>query len=279
MLAPGGEFAEASWWVSMAIESHRAYPEFVRELESESGLPIDFQACGAVETAESAESWARLTERAEKLKALGIESVAGDGNYTFPQDSWVDPRTVMAALRRVCELRGVTVLENAPVTEYQAGGEDALVIAAGAWSGGLRIVENGRVVSLPGTFPVKGHLIGYRMPPGSLTRILRRGHTYILQRSNGFTIAGSNEEKVGFERAVNAETCRDICQRAAKVWPALADRKPEETWIGFRPGSATGEPVIGRYAGSRIWMAYGHYRNGILMAPATAERIASEISG
>lgn len=279
MLAPGGEFAEASWWVSMAIESHRAYPEFVRELESESGLRVDFQACGAMETTESAESWAKLVERAKKLKSLGIESVAGDGNYTFPQDSWVDPRTVMAALKRACELRGVTVLEDAPVVEYQAGGEDALVIAAGAWSGGLRVVEKGKRVALPGTFPVKGHLIGYRMPTGSLTTILRRGRTYILQRSNGFTIAGSNEEKIGFDRSVNAETCQDIRQRAAKLWPALADRTPEETWIGFRPGSATGEPVIGRYGDSRIWMAYGHYRNGILMAPATAGRIASEISG
>ncbi|MGH9593788.1 MAG: FAD-dependent oxidoreductase, partial [Bryobacteraceae bacterium] len=191
--------------------------------------------------------------------------------------AWVDPRDVTAALRRACQRRGVIIVENSPASELESAGMRALIIAAGAWSSGLRVFCDGRTVPLPETFPVKGHLLGYRMPAGSLNTILRRGHTYILQRSNGFTIAGSNEEDAGFDRGVNAEVCAAIHTRAGKLWPALEVHTAAEKWIGFRPGSRTGEPAIGRCADSNVWLAYGHYRNGILMAPATAQRIASEI--
>ena len=111
-----------------------------------------------------------------------------------------------------------------------------------------------------------------------MPRILRRGHTYILQRSNGFTIAGSTTEVAGFDRTVRRDVCAEIHQRASQLWPYLADAAPTECWIGFRPATVTGDPALGRVPGANVWLAYGHYRNGILLAPVTARNIASDIA-
>ena len=162
---------------------------------SKPGLPVAQQRAEAL----------ALLDRAGRQRAMGIASTSGEASVRYPDDSSVDPRDVVAALRLVLERLGVDIVENSPTAEVESGGMQALVIAAGAWSSSLRVLYNGRAVALPEAFPVKGHLLGYRMQAGSLDTILRRGHTYILQRSNGFTIAGSNEEDAGFERHVDPE--------------------------------------------------------------------------
>jgi glycine oxidase len=124
---------------------------------------------------------------------------------------------------------------------------------------------------------VKGHLIGFDLAPGSLGPMLRRGHDYILQRSNGFTIAGSTEEHADFNRTVDAEVCAGIQQRAAALFPKLAETSPSARWIGFRPFS-DGGPHIRRVDGTNVWLAYGHFRNGILLTPLTAKVIAGQIT-
>ena len=125
---------------------------------------------------------------------------------------------------------------------------------------------------------MKGHLIGFELEPGALGAMRRRGHTYILQRSNGFTIAGSTEEHCGFDRTVDPAICDQIHRRVMAIYPPLAGAKVSKRWIGFRPFSEGG-PHIRRIEGTNVWLAYGHYRNGILLAPLTAHRIASEIAG
>lgn len=276
MLAPGGEFVRRSPWIGLALGSLRMYPEFLRELSEESGLAIDYRACGALETAEPAGEWPALLRRAEAQRELGIECIAEGSALRYPKDALVDPREAMAALRVACARRGVTIVENAPRTPLDDD-DASLVIAAGAWAGGVEVRSGGRVLDLPRSYPVKGHLLGYRLPPGSLHPILRRGHTYLLQRSSGFTVAGSNEETIGFDRTLGRAIAADLHRRAVSLFGYLEGLTPDECWTGFRPATETGEPVIGRVAGTRVWLAYGHYRNGILMAPATAERVAGEI--
>ena len=276
MLAPGGEFVRRSPWIDLALRSLKMYPDFLGELSQESGLPIDYRACGAVETAESSEEWPALRERAAAQRELGIECVAGEDAVQYPQDALVDPREVMAALRIACLRSGVSIFENCPETMVDDG-DKTVVIAAGAWASGIEVRSGGRVLDLPKSYPVKGHLLGYWLPRWSLDPILRRGHTYLLQRSTGYTIAGSNEEKIGFDRTVDSEIAADLHLRAVSLFGYLGGRTPHESWIGFRPATETGELAIGRVEGSRVWLAYGHFRNGILMAPATAERVAGEI--
>ena len=130
-------------------------------------------------------------------------------------------------------------------------------------------------VDLPQVKPIKGHLIGFDLEPGALGPMLRREHSYVLQRSNGFLIAGSTEEDVGFDRSINSTICEEIRRRAAELWPALESAPPSKRWIGFRPYAEA--PHIGRVGNTNVWLAYGHFRNGILLAPVTAQRVAAEI--
>jgi glycine oxidase len=273
MLSPGGEFETPSRWLDLGIEGMRMYPAFVEELAGESGVPVDFAQCGSMHFADP-ESARR---RAELQSSAGIRvELRPDGLY-YPGDAFVDPTDVLRALRRACEARGAEIREDHPVLHMETGEFRAVVIAAGAWSSQIRVTCDGRTVDLPAVEPVKGHLIGLDLAPGSLGPMLRRGHDYVLQRSNGFTIAGSTEEHAGFDRTVDASVCAAIQRRAAALWPALADKSPGARWIGFRPFSREG-PHIGRVEGTNVWLAYGHFRNGILLAPLTGHRIAAEIA-
>lgn len=274
MLAPGGEFDRPSPWLDLGLESMRLYPRFVEELATEAGMAIDFQICGCAHFAapEDAERRAAFQSGA----GIRVERTA-DGLF-YPADGFVDPHHLLRALRIVCQARGVEIHEHHPLCSIESSGFDALVIAAGAWSGTIEVRHGGARVELPAARPVKGHLVGFDLTPGALGRMLRKGHTYVLQRSSGFTIAGSTEEHCGFDRAIDPATCEAIRQRAAAIAPLLEGAKITQRWIGFRPFSEHG-PHIGRAGETNVWLAYGHYRNGILLAPLTAQRIAAGIAG
>jgi glycine oxidase len=254
MLSPGGEFEKPSVWSDLGGASMALYPAFVEELRAETKLPIDFKICGCRKTSEE----------------------TGETQF-YPGDGFVDPTDVLRALRSACVARGVEVIENRCIPVAKTHDFDALVIAAGAWSNKIEITHQGCLLDLPHVKPIKGHLIGFDLEPGTLGPMLRHGHSYVLQRSNGFTIAGSTEEDVGFDRAIDAGICEEIHRGAARLWPALENARRSKCWIGFRPYSET--PHIGRVEGTNVWLAYGHFRNGILLAPLTAERVAGEITG
>ena len=303
MLAPGGEIDTPSPVHDLAAEGLRLYPAFVAELEEETGFHIDFQRLGAVELATSRKEWAELQARAERQASLGIPSAPLSPNdlrthaplarqdvagaLFYPQDASVDPRDIMAALRIACRARGVEIREGTRVAgirpdaasvriETSEGSFDAAaaVLACGAWSSEIPIAG----LAVPKAFPVRGHLIGYRLEPHSIGPLLRHGHTYLLQRSGGFVVAGTSSEQVGFDRTLDQGVISDIQTRAATLVPALGRCQPSEAWIGFRPASGGDQPALGRAGETALWLAYGHYRNGILMAPATAHRIAEGIT-
>jgi len=274
MLAPGGEFAGDDVWTPLGIESHAMYPDFVSELSHESGFEIDFLICGGVDVAASDEDWWTLRERARRQQIVGIASVEIAEGILYPGDGYVDSPRLVTALRQACERRGVAIEDGRKVSTIDPRESDAVVVAAGAWSGEIALNS----IELPKTIPVKGHLLGYQMEPGSLPRILRHGHTYLLQRANGYTVAGSTEERIGFNTEIDPRLCRDIHERCCRLWPALRSHEPRDRWIGFRPATEDLRPRIGRVGETNVWLAYGHYRNGILLAPVTAQRIAGEIT-
>jgi glycine oxidase len=208
----------------------------------------------------------------EELQAeTGIDT---DFRMFHPEDGIVDPAALLRSLQCACESRKVRIVRE-HVTTVEPRDYAAVVIAAGAWSGQIHVSN----VTLPAVTPIKGHLIGFQLEPGALGPVRRHGETYVLQRSNGFLIAGSNEQDIGFDRAVDAAICEDIHRRAARLFPPLEHATPVKRWIGFRPRSSSGDgPHIGRVEGTNVWLAYGHYRNGILLTPVTAQRVAAEIS-
>jgi glycine oxidase len=292
MLAPGGEMYVASPLTEMALSGLKMYPEFVEALREASGLAIDYQRCGAVELALDDREAEDLEQRATRQSAIGIrsESIRHAGSAAarfYPDDAVVNPRDVMAALRTACLRSGVSIHEHEPVMEVFPDGsgvqttlasyrDDGVLIAAGAWSSGL--TAGLKVPApLPATTPVRGHLIAYKADAGMLGTILRHDHTYLLQRDSGSLIAGSSTERVGFDRAIDESVVRAIHTRASRLMPALAGMSPVECWNGFRPAIEGGIPAIGRIEGTGILTAFGHYRNGILLAPDTALRIEHSI--
>jgi glycine oxidase len=315
MLAPGGEFNQPSPLLDFAIGSLRQYDDFVAGIQSDSGLPIELRHTSAIQIALTSAELESLSERAGSQRAAGIPStvltkdglselvplVRSDaiGAVHYTNEAIVDPAGLMTALRAACLARGVTIEEGSRIAAISASGTSAqvslvdrtidaafAVIAAGAWSSGINVTIDHQPHPLPRSHPAKGHLLGYRLPAGSLAATVRHGHTYILQRADGFVIAGSSTEDAGFDRTIDSTIVSDIAMRAGALVPALGDLNPESFWIGFRPAlgarganstSAAPSPNIGRLQSSRLWVAYGHYRNGILLAPATANRICQEI--
>jgi glycine oxidase len=297
MLAPGGEFAAQSPLARFALESLAQYPAFVQELETEAHTRIDYRRCGAVEIACTEAERRDLLERRAAQQSLGIRSItvqsvpAAAGALYYPDEAIVDPRDVTRALRCACQARHVRILEHTRVHQIRLAAHQvdiqtsaglfsasAAVLAAGAWSSAIPITRDGQPVETTPAFPVRGHLLGYTLPPGSLGPILRRAHTYLLQRAGGFTIAGTSSEQAGFDRRLDPAIIAGIHARACDLLPRLRSAPEPQAWLGFRPATADFEPAIGRLGDTPLWLAYGHYRNGILLAPATAGRVSREMT-
>lgn len=303
MLSPGGEVEGRSEWGELAIGSRELYGGFVRELEEASGFAIDYQECGAIDLAYSAEELLALEERAQAQASAGIESkaVSADqikafwprirseelaGGRFFPKDAIVDPREVMLSLATACRKLDVGIEQNCAVLKVSVTQDgirlhttvgdcnyEAAVIAAGAWSSGIAVEG---VPPIPAAEPVKGHLIGYQQPSQVCNTIIRHGETYLLQRANGLLIIGTSVEHAGFARELQPEIVKSLRERAAFLLPHLGETTPAEAWIGFRP--ASDRPHIEAWHSDRLYLAYGHYRNGILLAPVTAKKIAAQIN-
>ncbi len=277
MLAPGGEIDASTNpdLVRMALASLDLYPEFVRDLEEDSEFSLEFRRCGAIDLSAS-------EEKAGLHATLGIPSspclFRGRPARHYPNDAVVDPLSINDALRAVCRRYRIEIREHEPVTELLPNGirtaqrdypADRIVIAAGAWSSTL-------LPGLPRSWPVRGHLISFDLVPGLLSTILRDGHTYLIQRENGSIIAGSSMEDAGFDREIQQSIVEDIRRRAGQLVPELAGLEPANCWTGLRPATDCG-PIIRRMEGTNIWAAYGHFRNGILLAPYTCLTLAKQI--
>lgn len=303
MLAPGGEFDQPSPMLDFAIGSLGRYQDFVAEIEADSSLPIEFRRTSAIQIALTAAELESLTARAASQRSAGIPStvLSGEalhalaplvrsdaiGAVHYTNEAIVDPASLMTVLRSACLARGVCIQEDSQVREISVDATGArisgvrarfAVIAAGAWSSGIYVTIDHQPHPLSPAHPIKGHLLGYRLPAGSLATTVRHDHTYILQRADGFTIAGSSTEDAGFDRTIDPTMVADIAARAGALVPALRGLQPESAWIGFRPRTDDPAPHIGRVLSSRLWLAYGHYRNGILLAPTTSDQICREIT-
>lgn len=303
MLSPGGEIERPSDLASLAIESRALYSEFVREVEKESGLAIDFQECGALDIAYSEPEWDTLLARARRQTEIGIRSkqvtsdqvsifwprVRGEGlrgAFFYPGDAIVNSRELMVALAAACRRCGVSIHQDCPVHRVEISESGAAVescrgkerfevavIAAGAWSSKIEISG---APPIPAAEPVKGHLIGYQQPEQTCHTVVRHGPAYLLQRANGLLICGASVEHVGFNPEISPGIVSWLAKEAGFVLPHLQETTPSEAWTGFRPG---GEALrLGVWHSPRLYLAYSHYRNGILLAPLTAERAVASIT-
>jgi glycine oxidase len=154
-----------------------------------------------------------------------------------------------------------------------------VVVAAGAESGGVEgIPEHARVP----VRPVKGQILRLRArPPVALParRVIRSPEVYVVPREDGELVIGATVEERGWDRSVTAGGVLELLRRAYEALPGIAELDLVETAAGLRPGTPDNGPIVGAGGISGLWWATGHWRNGILLAPVTADAIAGMLAG
>jgi glycine oxidase len=271
---------------ALAKFSAELYPAFVDDLRSSTDVAIDFQrgtalAIGADEGGEriSLEDAMRIEPLLAVTEGAGVSRVAED---------WVDPRTLMRAAVDGAKHRDVHFVTGSEVTQIDAANNrvtgvqtgrasysaDVVINCAGAWSGAI---AGARTKSRP----VKGQMVSL-LPAGEPIRNVIRAKdpdVYMLPRQGGLVAVGATVEEAGFDKTVSPATAKALQAAAAQIVPALAQARIHETWAGLRPASPDNLPVIGATSMRGYFVAGGHYRNGILLAPATAHVLAPLITG
>jgi glycine oxidase len=290
MLAPVAEAdAQERALLAFNLESARRWPAFAAELEDVTGLGVGYRACGTLligrdrDEAEHVERERALRERlglrVERL--LGSEARRREPALipslrlaaALPDDHAVEPARVIAALVEACRRAGVQLRTGVEVDDVASLPYERVVVAAGAWSGALGAVP---------VRPVKGQAMRLRDPsgPGLCSHVLRFEGGYLVPRGDGRYYLGATVEERGFDRSVTALGLYELLREAAEVLPGLLELEVEETFAGLRPGTPDNAPIIGADpADERIVWATGHYRNGILLCPVTADLVASLLTG
>ncbi len=278
----------------LATASARMYPEFVRELQIESGLTVDLREQGAIIFPSPEHVHGRSGATVEELlKVLPaplaeLEPALGDCNRAafYLQERSVDPRALTAAALAAAKRLRVDVSSGEDVTAVNlADGRvsgvitrktsylsSKVVTCAGAWSG--QIAPH----AFP-TRPVKGQMLCLLSPSrGLLKHVIRAPEVYLIPRSDGRILVGATVEEAGFDKRTDVATVQRLRQAAVALVPQLRDAKILEDWAGLRPGTPDGLPILGATETPGYYVATGHFRDGILLAPITAVVMARVIA-
>jgi glycine oxidase len=272
----------------LATASARMYPEFAHELEVESGTKVDLRDYGTIlfpspahiPQAQAAFPIANLAGLEPALTASGLPAF-------YLKERSVDPRALTAAAWKAAKNRGVDFSSGdevtaVTVTDGRATGITAkkskfrgekVVNCAGAWSG--QIPPH----AFP-TRPVKGQIVCLAMPSRNLLKhVVRSPEVYLIPRSDGRLLVGATVEEAGFDKRTVPATMQRLRNDAIALVPKLADAKILEDWAGLRPGTPDALPILGATETPGYFVATGHFRDGILLAPITAEIMAAVIEG
>src|SRR5882762_10553101 len=283
----------------LATASARMYPEFVHELEDESGLMIDLRSVvtlvlSRVETISAGHSpattqaYALPQPLAELEPALQIlNNPALHLTALYIKERSVDPRHLTAAALAAARHRGIDFSSGDHVLAVEvADGKAAgvrtnktrfaagmVVNCAGAWAGQIG-------PHLFPTRPVKGQMLCVAMPQKEMVRhVVRTPDVYLIPRSDGRMLIGATVEEAGFDKQTVPETILKLRQAALDLVPKLAGARILEAWAGLRPGTPDGLPILGATPTPGYFVATGHFRDGILLAPVTAELMGQIMTG
>jgi glycine oxidase len=282
----------------LACASARMYPKFVRELEDAAGLKIDLRSVGTLVLLDSHLD-SLLEENLQGAYALPApfpelepavripDPPAPHFTALYIRERCVDPRHLTAAAIAAARHRGVNFSSGDQVLAVEVANGEAsgvrtnkaqfvagiVVNCAGAWAGQIG----------PHPFPtrpVKGQMLCVAMPGKELVRhVVRTPNVYLIPRSDGRMLIGASAEEAGFDKHTVPETIQKLRQAALDLVPKLADATILEAWAGLRPGTPDGLPILGATPIPGYFVATGHFRDGILLAPVTAKLMGQVISG
>ncbi len=309
MLAPITElhYAETALF-RLSCESLAGYPAFVAELEHETGRDVALWSCGTLSTAWDGADMAALVDLHAFGQSVGAASrlLTGrelrtvepalapgiPGGVLAADDHQIDPRELHAALTVAVERAGVRTMtgraevladervRGVRLDDGRTVETGTVVVAAGAWSG--TVVGIPAAVAAP-VRPVKGQTIRLRLPgPPTLQHVLRASvhgnPVYVVPRADGRVVVGGSSEETGFERTARAGAVYELLRDAQTVLPELGEAVFDEVCTGLRPGSPDNAPIIGPAELPGLVYATGHYRNGILLTPVTADAVAALVA-
>lgn len=276
----------------LAVASARIYPEFVKELELESGMRVDLRDQGSIVFPSPEHTHERPGFKLDALLPAQLRELEPALAHTqspafFLKERSVDPRALTLAALNCAKRRGVDVSAGEEVTavtiaEGRAAGIDTkktwfaaakVVNCAGAWSGQVA------PYAFP-TRPVKGQMLCLISPRrGLLTHVIRTPEVYLIPRSDGRIVVGTTVQEAGYDKRTDVETIQRLRRAAIATIPELSKAKMLEDWAGLRPGTPDGLPILGETSTCGYYAATGHFRDGILLAPITARIMADVIAG
>jgi glycine oxidase len=316
---PGAEASSAAGGIlGAAIEAHHGGPALALGLRSRSlhaeladqllrdhGIDVGYRRCGLMLTAFDEGELARLDAFTGTWREGGVTAARIDGDEArvrepflsdavlgavdLPEEAQVEPRRLLRGIALAAERAGVRFrtglrVRGVRVTGGRAQGVDTddgfvaarhVVVAAGSWTG---LVQG--IPIPPDTIqPIKGQMLATETRPPVFRRVVFGAGGYVVPRPDGRALCGSTMERVGFQRDVTLGGLARIASIAARLAPRLAEAPVLGHWASFRPGTPDDLPLVGRAGAEGLWLASGHHRNGILLAPVTAEIVAAQVLG
>jgi len=289
---------------AMLLASRARHEELDARLREQVGTGTGFRRCGVLKVIEDgvdpeavAKTYLWQRTHGARVELLGRDDVhalepalssRAIGGIDLPDDGQLDPPAMLRALQQACASLGVVFREGAMVrgvahddrgvrgvdtTEGLLEGR-AVIVAAGSWSSLIA----GLPANVATVRPVRGQIIQCETRPPIVRRVIVGTRGYVLARPDGRTLLGSTMEEVGHVKEVTVGGMHDILVRALPLLPGLARAPITSTWSGFRPGTPDDRPLLGGTSVPNLFLATGHHRNGILMAPETGRLIADLVA-
>ena len=291
---------------NLCLDSQRRWPAFRDQLEGLTGIATGYRDEGTLVVATNRDEAAALRHHYDYQLKLGIELewlTPAEARRREPHlgrnvaaavysknDHQVENRDLLLALLRACELTGVELHAHTPVEAIETangcvegvrvGGKlvkaDAVVHATGAWAGAMPGLPP---EAKPPVRPLKGQMLAVQMDPAApiLSHVVWAPTTYLIPRLDGRLLIGATVEEKGFDGAITAGGLLALLDTAWRALPTIEELPVVETWVGFRPTSRDDAPIFGPTSVEGLFMATGHHRNGILLAPLTADAVSEAV--
>lgn len=273
-------FPARSAFFDLCLQSRSLYPAFAGELLTTSGIDIELSMYGAptsdwrepgilyISNQRDEETLQHFA--AQRRQGLRVEETNFNGHRALllPDEGQVDNRKLVTALRLACERAGVLLHENEPLTLEDARQQgQKVLLCGGAWSS-LLAPDAVRTIR-----PIAGEVLSAR-PDEKINQVLYSRDVYLVPRRDGRVLIGATMIERGFDKSTSLQAREFLLEAAGGLVPAAKNWNIEEHWTGLRPAGSDGLPMLGKTAIEDVLVATGHFRNGILLTPITAQLIA-----